>query len=86
MRTKYLCGFSLSLCLNRHMRGLCYPPTFMMLPSINHDPENKIGARVQCKIQEQSRNDKYQPTSNTEKNTRMKRVEQENKEYNTMPQ
>ena len=51
-----------------------------------HDLENKFGAGVQCEIQEQSRNDKDHTTSITEQNTSRKRVQQENKEHNTMPQ
>ena len=47
---------------------------------------NQICAGVQLEVQEQSRNDKDHPTSNTEQNTRTKRVQQENKEHDTMPQ
>ena len=57
-----------------------------MLPTMYYDLENKFGARVQCEIQEQSRNDKDYTTSITEQNTSMKRVQQEEKEHNTMPQ
>ena len=56
-----------------------------MLPTI-HDVEIKFGAVVQCEIQEQSRNDKDHPTSNTDQNTSIKRVQHENQEHNTMPQ
>ena len=57
-----------------------------MLPKIYHDLENNFGAEVQREIQEQSRNDKDYTTSNTEQNTSTKRVQQENKEHNTMLQ
>ena len=53
-----------------------------MLPTMNHDPEIQFGAEVQGEIKEQSRNDKYHTTSNTEQNTSTKGVQQENKEHN----
>ena len=62
------------------------PPTYTMLPTMYHDLENKFGAGVKREIQELSRNDKDYATSNTEQNMSTIRVQQENKEHNTMPQ
>ena len=69
-----------------YVKDLCYPPTFTMLPTINHDLEFQFGAGVKHEIQEQSRNDKDHTTSNTEQKTSTTRAQQENKEHNTMPQ